>query len=149
MVSEEQEQPKNTQILQQGDATGPMEIREPSPNTATLSEEWRLRFKIGDQGMVIPIKGNTTVGRNSEGEAPDVDFDLTPFGAYHFGVSRRHAIISLNEGFLYLEDLHSTNGTRINGFQLTPRQKYRLRDGDEVEFARLRTIIKFELPGSH
>ncbi|MCA9894532.1 MAG: FHA domain-containing protein, partial [Anaerolineae bacterium] len=47
---------------------------------------------------------------------------------------------------LYIEDLGSTNGTRINGFQLTPRQKYRLRDADELEFARLRTIIRFEKP---
>ena len=73
-----------------------------------------------------------------------IDFDLSPYGAYTFGVSRQHAIITLHEGFLYLEDNNSTNGTRINGFQLTPKQKYRLRDGDEVEFARLRTSIRFE-----
>jgi pSer/pThr/pTyr-binding forkhead associated (FHA) protein len=47
---------------------------------------------------------------------------------------------------LYLEDLNSTNGTRINGFQVTPKQKYRLRENDEIEFARLRTTLKYEAP---
>jgi hypothetical protein len=147
-VSDDQDKekkPKNTQIFQRSD-TQPMEVRPPSPGTTPLQEGWRLRFKIGDQSVPLSILSRTVVGRVIEGET-GIDFDLTPFGAYHFGVSRQHAVISLNEGFLYLEDLGSTNGTRINGFQLTPNQKYRLRDGDEVEFARLRTVIKFERPG--
>ncbi|MEL6310133.1 MAG: FHA domain-containing protein [Chloroflexota bacterium] len=47
-----------------------------------------------------------------------------------------------------MEDLGSTNGTRINGFQLTADQKYRLRDGDEIEFARLRSDIVFKAPNA-
>lgn len=88
------------------------------------------------------------LGRATDKGDSDIDFDLTPHGAYHFGVSRRHATISLIDGFLYIEDLGSTNGTRINGFQLTPHQQYRLRDGDEVEFARMRVLIEFEKPRS-
>ncbi len=129
----------------QQDNAGEMEHREPQPGTANLTTAWRLRFKMGEQSRLMSISEKIIIGRTIDNEA-GVDFDLTPYGAYHFGVSRHHAIMTLHDGFLYLEDNGSTNGTRINGFQLTPKQKYRLRDGDEVEFARLRTTIKFERP---
>jgi len=124
----------------------PMPEREPSPNTTQLTTAWRLTFKIGDKMTKVSIAEKMALGRATDEEDDDIDFDLTPHGAYHYGVSRRHAIISLIEGFLYIEDLGSTNGTRINGFQLTSHQQYRLRDGDEVEFARMRVHIGFEKP---
>jgi pSer/pThr/pTyr-binding forkhead associated (FHA) protein len=58
-------------------------------------------------------------------------------------VSRRHALITYENETLFLTDLNSTNGTRINGFQLTPGRSYRLRDGDELEFGRIRGIMRF------
>ena len=125
----------------------PMPHREPTQNTSRLAAGWRIIFRIGDQKKALNIEELITIGRGVENEAANsVDFDLTPFGAYHFGVSRHHAIMTLKEGYLYLEDLGSTNGTRINGFQLTANQPYRLRDGDEIEFARLRTSIRFRNP---
>ena len=125
----------------------PMPHREPHPNTSRLSAGWRIIFRIGDQKKALNIEEVITIGRGVENENPAaVDFDLTPFGAYHFGVSRKHAVMTLKDGYLYLEDLGSTNGTRINGFQLTANQQYRLRDGDEIEFARLRTSIRFRNP---
>ncbi|MCU0511330.1 MAG: FHA domain-containing protein [Anaerolineae bacterium] len=142
----DEQNPKLTRIFKNEETTSPMEPREPSPNTSMLTPAWRLRLKIGDQTIIVPVNDRTVVGRVLEGEH-DVDFDLAPFGAYHFGVSRVHAAFCLVDGLLYVEDLNSTNGTRINGFQLTPRQKYRLRDSDELEFARLRLQLKFERPG--
>jgi len=44
---------------------------------------------------------------------------------------------------LYIEDLNSTNGTRINGFSLEPKRRYRLRDGDEVEIGRVKIVLRF------
>jgi hypothetical protein len=119
--------------------------RLPSPGTMRLSSNWRLRWRIGEETVIMAVEDRVVIGRAMEGDT-SIGFDLTPHGAYHFGVSRMHAIMTMNDGFLYLEDLNSTNGTRINGFQVTPKQKYRLRDGDEIEFARLRTTIKFENP---
>ena len=60
-------------------------------------------------------------------------------------MSRRHAtIVQDNEHkALYIEDLNSTNGTRINGFGLEPNRRYRLRDGDEVELGRVRMVLRF------
>jgi len=136
-----------TELLHLPDDMKPMEQREPRPNTAMLALGWRIVFKIGEQNKTLPLRDTIIIGRAVETDnEQEMSFDLTPFGAYHYGVSRRHAIMNLNDGYLYLEDQGSTNGTRINGFQLTAHQKYRLRDGDEVEFARLRTVIQFKGP---
>ena len=60
-------------------------------------------------------------------------------------MSRRHAIIIQNEEnkALYIEDLSSTNGTRINNFALEPRRRYRLRDGDQLELGRIHMTVRF------
>jgi pSer/pThr/pTyr-binding forkhead associated (FHA) protein len=102
-----------------------------------------LQIKIGDKTTILAISDNMLVGRQVEDDATVYGIDLSPFGGYQSGVSRKHAVITREEGGLYIEDLGSTNGTRINGFQLTVKRKYRLRDGDEIEFARLRTQFKF------
>ena len=133
---------KNTSYLGDNQTAQPMQDRAPSKKTGTIGEMWKLKCKIENKFATIPITERIVVGRTLDNDV--VDFDLTPYDAYHYGVSRHHAVMSLLEGFLYIEDLGSTNGTRINGFQLTSKQKYRLRDGDEIEFARLRMTIKIE-----
>jgi hypothetical protein len=133
---------KNTSYLGDKQDAQPMEDRAPSKKTGAIGKLWKLKCKIDNKFATIPITERIVVGRTLDDDV--VDFDLTPYDAYHYGVSRHHAIMTLLEGFLYIEDLGSTNGTRINGFQLTSKQKYRLRDGDEIEFARLRMTIKIE-----
>ncbi len=67
---------------------------------------------------------------------------LTPGQAYLVGradesdlqlrdgrVSRRHARLVYQDGSWWIEDLQTTNGTRING---VPIRRERLRDGDEI-----------------
>lgn len=137
--------PSGTAYLNIPASSASMADRQPKPGTAILTEAWRLVFKIGKQTETLPVEDEIYIGRKTE-EQDIIKFDLTPYGAYQFGISRQHAVISLHDGLLYLEDLESTNGTRINGSQLTPRRKYRLRDGDELEFARLRMLVRFEKP---
>ncbi len=50
-------------------------------------------------------------------------------------VSRRHCCFTLEGGELWVRDLGSTNGTRINGTQV---EAGRLRNGDELSIAHLR-----------
>jgi pSer/pThr/pTyr-binding forkhead associated (FHA) protein len=103
-----------------------------------------LLFKIENENRTtlgVSISHHITIGRtDSKGVEPDLD--LTPYGAVQNGVSRLHATIIYEEETLYIEDLNSTNGTRINGFQLTPNRRYRLRDGDELEFGRVRATLR-------
>ncbi|NOV25370.1 FHA domain-containing protein [Cupriavidus necator] len=60
-----------------------------------------------------------------------------PFAAYPEALaaplSRRHARIFTEHGAVYVADLGSKNGTRVNGATVA-RQPARLRDGDEVAF---------------
>lgn len=124
-----------------------MPERDTGPTTNILGTAWRLIFKLGTESVSLKIGDPIVVGRVADvSERDQVQLDLSPYGGYQGGVSRKHAIITLNEGALYIEDLGSTNGTRINGFQLSANRKYRLRDGDEVEFARLRVGVRFQRP---
>jgi hypothetical protein len=52
------------------------------------------------------------------------------------GVSRNHARITREEHDYYIEDLNSKNGTYLNGELLPYRQRYRMKPGDHVMFAR-------------
>lgn len=60
-----------------------------------------------------------------------------PFAAYPSEavsvLSRRHARIFSEDGAVYVADLGSKNGTRVNG-DTVAQQPARLRDGDEVSF---------------
>jgi hypothetical protein len=81
------------------------------------------------------------VGRGSTNDP--VEIDLNIFDALQFGVSRRHAAFSRRDTGIFVEDLSSKNGTRINGFSLKPNKAYLLRNGDEIEFGQFRTTIRF------
>ena len=48
-------------------------------------------------------------------------------------VSRVHAVLMLFEGSWYVEDLHSTNGTYVNGIRIS--QRVAVRRGDTLGFA--------------
>ena len=51
------------------------------------------------------------------------------------GVSRRHARITCSQGKCRLSDLHSTNGTLLNGRQLIPQEDTALANGDQLSLA--------------
>ena len=48
------------------------------------------------------------------------------------GISRKHACIEFEDQEFYLSDLNSTNHTFLNGNQLMPGKKYKLKSGDEI-----------------
>jgi hypothetical protein len=126
-------------------ATEPLPTR---PQTGRLTSPWRLLLQIGGQNQTtvgIEVKDRIILGRADPVASFYPDLDLTPYGGQEGGVSRRHAVIIQDHEnqSLYLEDLNSTNGTRINGFTLEARRRYRLRDGDEIEVGRLQITLRF------
>lgn len=133
-----------TDYLQMPQAS-PAVDRDTDGDTGLLTPKWSVVLKIEDKATLpLPIRDQMIIGRTIDDTI--VDLDLGPYGGYQGGVSRLHARLRLRSGILYIEDLSSTNGTRINGFQLRPNEVYRLRDGDELEFARVRAIIRFQRP---
>lgn len=119
-----------------------MSERKPRPGTTILGAGWQLLLEVNDKRQYLDLQDTIVIGRDVDKDG-SIDFDLNPHGAYQYGVSRIHAVIVMIDGLLYLQDNESTNGTRINGFQLTPHQQYRLRDGDELAFGRLRVMLRF------
>jgi serine/threonine protein kinase len=58
-------------------------------------------------------------------------------------VGRRHAYLRNRQGTFTVEDLNSTNKTRLNGVTLIPHQEYPLKDGDLLRFGNV--DVRFEL----
>ncbi len=56
-------------------------------------------------------------------------------------VSGSHARIKVDGGRILIEDLDSTNGTSINGRQLSPRHPSEIRLGDQIAFGKLKLIV--------
>ncbi|MGD2187832.1 MAG: FHA domain-containing protein [Desulfobacterales bacterium] len=76
------------------------------------------------------------------------EYPATPRGAFYIGringndmimpdyaISKRHAIIDIEDGAYYIRDTGSTNGTKINGSRLG-KKRTQLRDKDVIAFAR-------------
>ena len=81
----------------------------------------------GSKRVVILAKDRTTIGRH-----PDNDICLEDLA-----VSSRHAIVHSNGQDALLEDLGSTNGTLVNGRQIS---RYTLLPGDSIAIGRNRIV---------
>lgn len=113
-----------------------------SPTRPAAPTRTRLVLHIGSVDtphmISIPVQARMMVGRGSADEG--IAIDLTRFGTE--GVSRQHAVFHYTEDALCIEDLGSTNGTRINGKAIDAGLVCRLRPGDELEFGRLRVVAR-------
>ncbi len=116
------------------------------PSTVTV-EEATVTLHILDTGQFLPLVGQEsfTLGRLSQGQAEGPDIDLTDYNAYMQGVSRVHASINIEKGRVFLTDLGSVNGTRVNGTRLEPHLARPLQNGDIVILGKLKiqTIIRY------
>jgi pSer/pThr/pTyr-binding forkhead associated (FHA) protein len=88
-----------------------------------------------DQGRSFALSAQSVIGRD-----PTATVHLTDDE-----VSRRHAIVTVGEGQLTIEDLGSFNGTHMGGDEI--RQETPLRIGDHIRVGR--TVLELrDLPGS-
>ncbi len=92
--------------------------------------------------LSLPEQEEITVGREdpSSGIFPDVD--LTPYGGEDGGVSRRHARLLHIGGDYFVEDLQSTNYTKLDGQRLPAHVRERLEDGARLDFGRVAVIFR-------
>lgn len=118
----------------------------PQPVTTTVDEA-TITLHILDTGQFVPLVGQDsfTLGRLSQGQPQGPDIDLTDYNAYMQGVSRVHASIHMDKGRVYLTDLGSVNGTRVNGVRLEPHSARQLQNGDIVILGKLKVqaIIRY------
>jgi hypothetical protein len=92
-------------------------------------------------GVLLALDANSIViGRQDPKTPSNVDLDLSRYDPNH-AISRRHACIAREARKYSLEDLKSTNGTRLNGRALIPGKKAPLASGDTIEFGLGLTLI--------
>ncbi len=110
--------------------------------------EGELTLRIEAQGSATPLLVNvlaeTVIGRRDPTTSSVPEVDLTPYGGYQMGISRRHAAIRLLNKRLDVVDLGSRNGTYLNGERLKPHQPIALLDGDELRLGKIMLQIYFQ-----
>lgn len=94
-------------------------------------------------GFEIPVRQTMLIGREDSDQRIKPDIDLTVFRAYQRGVSRRHAIITVNDNRLMLIGLNRSAGTAINGTELIPGEAAVLQHGDQITVGGISLKISF------
>ena len=102
--------------------------------------EAQVNLHIIRTGQILPLIGRMefTLGRISQGQSILPDIDLSPYDAYSQGVSRLHATVKIRDDSLYIEDLGSSNGTRINNIKVPPHTDHLLQHGDVIALGRFK-----------
>jgi hypothetical protein len=118
--------------------------RDPSQVPAHASF-WCISLTVVELGvqMVINISGDVLLGRLGISDGDYTFVDLTGYNAHEYGVSRKHAIISLADNKVVIKDNNSANRTLLNKKKLRPLQDYPLKPGDVISLGKLE--LKFNL----
>jgi pSer/pThr/pTyr-binding forkhead associated (FHA) protein len=105
---------------------------------------WRLIFHVSGEPATsfgFEIVHEITIGRADDEDNFMPDLDLIPYGAIEKGVSRQHAKMYSQNKNLYIIDLDSRNGTRVNGHLVESDKPENLHEGDQIEFGSLRVTL--------
>ena len=119
------------------------DVHNVSLNTSTEENKDSVSLHLSDSDQVIRLKGKTefTLGRDTGGGLVNLDIDLNKYQALANGVSRMHATIKIVEKKIYIVDLGSANGTRVNGKKLSSEGGHQLQNGDFVALGKLKMQI--------
>jgi len=91
-----------------------------------------LALQTGQHRIALPTRGEIVLGRFDPTTDVIPDVDLSYDDRKNLVISRRHARIVGHNSQHRIEDLGSTNGTRVNGRRLRIGQKVQLQPGDRV-----------------
>lgn len=102
-----------------------------------------ISLHLVESGKVIHLsdKNDFTLGRAVEGQSILPDVDLSPYEAFSQGVSRMHVSLRILNGDVYVMDLGSSNGSKINGQKIVPHVEYSISHGDLVSLGRLKVQV--------
>ena len=104
------------------------------PDDAFGAPVVRLPMIVDANGKEQPLRpGESVVGREADVSVPDGR------------VSRRHAMLVSANGQITIEDLGSTNGTKVDGAALTAGEKRVLRGGETISFGGAE--VRLAMPG--
>ncbi len=113
---------------------------QPPPAVPTQPAASQAHLLVESSGATLNLptdKAEIIIGREDPISGIFPDIDLTSHGGETGGVSRQHARI-LHQGTTWqLEDLNSTNYTRINGTKLAPHTPAEIKAGDTLTVGRV------------
>ncbi len=125
----------NTDAYMPVRATGP--LHEPMP--------WVIEMRVVGTAATLQVQVHETmmIGRADPQKGVIPAVDLSAHNGQGLGVSRQHAVILVKDNRIYIKDLGSVNGTRLNGSALAPQGEYRLRHGDELTIGQIKLQVRF------
>jgi hypothetical protein len=93
-------------------------------------------IEIADSGAHIPLvdQPQILIGREDDVSGIYPEIDMTPHRGEEGGVSRQHAQLIHEGDAWFVIDLDSTNGTYLNGDEVTAKTRQPLNDGDRLGF---------------
>ncbi len=114
-------------------------VSEVTPGTSGAA----VSLHLIESGMILHLSGQYefTVGRVADGQPILPDVDLSPYEAYSQGVSRLHVALKLNNQRVFITDLGSSNGTRVNGQKILSNTDYPLNHGDVVALGKFKIQV--------
>jgi len=128
-------------LTQRFDREQKPEYARPEPGVVYRGNDrpWRIALVVMKAGVevVFDLVDEMMLGHSHTGHNGYTGIDLSPFDVYEMGVSRRHAILQLDNDRLVVIDNHSTNGTQLNKKQMQPGVAYPLRNGDVISLGLL------------
>jgi len=86
---------------------------------------------ISDDMLKIALKKMNIIGRSTKNKPVDIDLAALDINKL---VSRIHASIQQSRGQFFIQDLHSRNGTWLDGKEVTPEAKIPLKSGMKISF---------------
>jgi hypothetical protein len=103
----------------------------------------RCSLLIIDTGEVVNLstRNEFSLGRSVEFQPIMPDVDFTPYDGFSMGVSRLHASLRMFSGDVFLIDLGSSNGTRVNGQKIVPHVEYPVKNGDVIALGKLQVKL--------
>jgi hypothetical protein len=113
------------------------------PRSSGKSAGIVVRLMLTESGYLFELMGKSEylVGRRDSQAGLTPDVDLTDWNGAASGVSRRHAIIHVEDGAAYIEDLGSRNETVRNNTRLLTGKRYPLASGDTIQLGTLTLAI--------
>jgi predicted component of type VI protein secretion system len=115
----------------------------PPPAVPSSSADAIVSLHLIESGMILHLNGQNefTLGRVAEGQPILPDVDLSPYEGYAQGVSRLHAALKTNNNRVFITDLGSSNGTRVNGQKIMPNVDFPLNHGDVVALGKFKIQV--------
>jgi hypothetical protein len=118
--------------------------------TGYLHRSSVVTLDLLDANKKVSLKttGHIVLGRADKDSQWQPTVDLTPYGAVAHGVSRVHADLYFESDQVFVLELGSANGTRVNGVALQIGAAQQIHNGDLLEMGRLRLRVYFGEPSA-